>query len=227
MFWHHAIEAVGAGLATVLGNLQVIIVGFFAWLRPRGAAVARDPDRAADRARRASSSSRASSARARTARTRRSGSSSGSRPRSATPATCSSSGWAAATSAGRRARSRSRRSSTFLWRLVVGDRRRRPRPDAAAREPVLAGAARRHGQSLGYLLHLDLAAAPAGGHHLVILLAQPVIVGRARHGPARRDAVGRPAPGRRRSSSAASPSRPSRSARIRDGLRRDPAGDLG
>jgi drug/metabolite transporter (DMT)-like permease len=31
MFWHHAIEAVGAGLATVLGNLQVIIVGFFAW----------------------------------------------------------------------------------------------------------------------------------------------------------------------------------------------------
>ena len=32
MFWHHAIEAVGAGLATVLGNLQVIIVGFVAWL---------------------------------------------------------------------------------------------------------------------------------------------------------------------------------------------------
>jgi len=32
MFWHHAIEAVGAGLATVLGNLQVIIVGSFAWL---------------------------------------------------------------------------------------------------------------------------------------------------------------------------------------------------
>ena len=32
MFGHHAIEAVGAGLATVLGNLQVILVGFFAWL---------------------------------------------------------------------------------------------------------------------------------------------------------------------------------------------------
>jgi drug/metabolite transporter (DMT)-like permease len=32
MFWHHAIFAVGAGLGTVLGNLQVIIVGFFAWL---------------------------------------------------------------------------------------------------------------------------------------------------------------------------------------------------
>ncbi len=32
IFWHHAIAAVGAGLATVLGNLQVVIVGFVAWL---------------------------------------------------------------------------------------------------------------------------------------------------------------------------------------------------
>ncbi len=32
LLWHHAIEAVGAGLATVLGNLQVIVVGFIAWL---------------------------------------------------------------------------------------------------------------------------------------------------------------------------------------------------
>jgi len=32
LFWHHAIEAVGAGLATVLGNLQVIVVGFVAWV---------------------------------------------------------------------------------------------------------------------------------------------------------------------------------------------------
>ena len=31
VFWHHAIDAVGAGLATVLGNLQVVIVGFAAW----------------------------------------------------------------------------------------------------------------------------------------------------------------------------------------------------
>jgi drug/metabolite transporter (DMT)-like permease len=30
-FWHHAIEFVGAGLATVLGNLQVLIVGLVAW----------------------------------------------------------------------------------------------------------------------------------------------------------------------------------------------------
>jgi drug/metabolite transporter (DMT)-like permease len=32
LFWHHAIAAVGAGLATVLGNLQVIIVGVVTWL---------------------------------------------------------------------------------------------------------------------------------------------------------------------------------------------------
>ena len=32
LLWHHAIEAVGAGLATVLGNLQVIFVGIVAWL---------------------------------------------------------------------------------------------------------------------------------------------------------------------------------------------------
>ncbi len=31
LFWHHAIEAVGAGLATVLANTQVLVVGFVAW----------------------------------------------------------------------------------------------------------------------------------------------------------------------------------------------------
>ena len=38
-FWAHSIGAVGAGLATVLGNLQVVVVGIAAWLlygeRPR------------------------------------------------------------------------------------------------------------------------------------------------------------------------------------------------
>jgi drug/metabolite transporter (DMT)-like permease len=29
--WHYAIEEVGAGLATVLGNMQVVIVGVLAW----------------------------------------------------------------------------------------------------------------------------------------------------------------------------------------------------
>ncbi|MEV0149186.1 MULTISPECIES: DMT family transporter [unclassified Nonomuraea] len=40
LFWHHAIAYVGAGLATVLGNLQVFIVAFAAWAvfreRPSG-----------------------------------------------------------------------------------------------------------------------------------------------------------------------------------------------
>ena len=31
IFWHQAIDDVGAGLATVLGNLQVVIVPFAAW----------------------------------------------------------------------------------------------------------------------------------------------------------------------------------------------------
>ncbi len=31
VLWHHAIDAVGAGLATVLGNLQVLVVGAVAW----------------------------------------------------------------------------------------------------------------------------------------------------------------------------------------------------
>ena len=31
-FWHHSIEAVGAGLATVLGNIQVLLVGLLAWV---------------------------------------------------------------------------------------------------------------------------------------------------------------------------------------------------
>jgi drug/metabolite transporter (DMT)-like permease len=30
-FWHHSIAAVGAGLATVLGNIQVLLVGLIAW----------------------------------------------------------------------------------------------------------------------------------------------------------------------------------------------------
>ena len=30
--YHHTIDLVGAGLATVLGNLQIVVVGFFAWL---------------------------------------------------------------------------------------------------------------------------------------------------------------------------------------------------
>ena len=32
ILWHYAIEKVGAGLATVLGNTQVVLVGLLAWL---------------------------------------------------------------------------------------------------------------------------------------------------------------------------------------------------
>ncbi|GAC1332140.1 MAG: hypothetical protein NVSMB13_20690 [Mycobacteriales bacterium] len=32
VIWHHAIAAVGAGLGTVLGNLQVVVVGLAAWV---------------------------------------------------------------------------------------------------------------------------------------------------------------------------------------------------
>lgn len=32
VLWHHSIDAVGAGLATVLGNLQVVVVGLIAWV---------------------------------------------------------------------------------------------------------------------------------------------------------------------------------------------------
>src|SRR5919201_408088 len=47
LFWHHAIEAVGAGLGTVLGNTQVVLVGLIAWAlfreRPDPSALAAIP----------------------------------------------------------------------------------------------------------------------------------------------------------------------------------------
>ena len=47
VFWHHAIGAVGAGLATVLANTQLVLVGLAAWLllgeRPGGRLVASVP----------------------------------------------------------------------------------------------------------------------------------------------------------------------------------------
>jgi drug/metabolite transporter (DMT)-like permease len=47
VLWHHSIDDVGAGLSTVLGNLQVVLVGPAAWLvlgeRPRNRALAAMP----------------------------------------------------------------------------------------------------------------------------------------------------------------------------------------
>jgi drug/metabolite transporter (DMT)-like permease len=47
VLWHNAIEHVGAGLATVLGNTQVVLVGLLAWVllseRPQRSALAAIP----------------------------------------------------------------------------------------------------------------------------------------------------------------------------------------
>src|SRR5207237_2112579 len=47
ILWHNAIEQVGAGLATVLGNVQVVLVGLLAWAllgeRPHRSALAAIP----------------------------------------------------------------------------------------------------------------------------------------------------------------------------------------
>jgi drug/metabolite transporter (DMT)-like permease len=47
LLWHHSIEAVGAGLATVLGNTQVVLVGLLAWVlfheRPSNSSMAAIP----------------------------------------------------------------------------------------------------------------------------------------------------------------------------------------
>jgi drug/metabolite transporter (DMT)-like permease len=46
-FWHHSIEAVGAGLSTVLANTQLVFVGLIAWIwlgeRPSGRSLAATP----------------------------------------------------------------------------------------------------------------------------------------------------------------------------------------
>jgi drug/metabolite transporter (DMT)-like permease len=47
VLWHQTIEEVGAGLGTVLGNLQVVLVGLLAWMilreRPAGTAIVAIP----------------------------------------------------------------------------------------------------------------------------------------------------------------------------------------
>jgi drug/metabolite transporter (DMT)-like permease len=47
VFWHNSIEHIGAGLATVLGNMQVVLVGVLAWVllreRPSNASLVSIP----------------------------------------------------------------------------------------------------------------------------------------------------------------------------------------
>ena len=51
LLWHHSIDAVGAGLATVVGNTQVVVVGLLAWVvfreRPAASSLAAIPIAAA------------------------------------------------------------------------------------------------------------------------------------------------------------------------------------
>ena len=78
--WHHAIADVGAGLATVLGNLQVAFVPLVAWAVLERASRAPRAGHAAARARRRRARSPAPSSRAPTATTPRGACSSARRP---------------------------------------------------------------------------------------------------------------------------------------------------
>ena len=197
LFWHHAIEYVGAGLATVLGNLQVLIVGVVAWLvfgeRPSRDTLLALPvvlvGRRAHLGRHRGRGVRQRPGARRAPRPRS--------PRCATAATCCSSGAAAATPGGRPDRSPSPRSSTAVVAAGVGTVGRRPRPDARPGEPVLAGGAGRHLAVDRLPVHLDLAAAPAGRHHLDHPARPAGHDRRPGDGPARRAAVAGAAPGRR------------------------------
>ena len=165
VLWHNAIDQVGAGLATVLGNTQVVLVGLIAWLLLARAAIRRRRSSRSRSCSSASSSSRARSSRARTARTRRSA------PSSVLLTGVAYTGFLLDAPAGQprerrtgRARSSTRRSPAALGCALDRLGRRRPRPDAVARR-------RRAGsillalssQVLGWLLiTISLPRLPAG-----------------------------------------------------------------
>ena len=86
MVWHYAIRDVGAGLATVLGNLQVVVVPFLALALLGERDPAQHPGRAAAGAAAACCSSPGRWSTAPTARTRRAARCSASPPASRTPA---------------------------------------------------------------------------------------------------------------------------------------------
>ena len=166
MFWHHAIEYVGAGLATVLGNLQVLIVGVVAWLvfgeRPSRATLLAVPvvlvgvvlisgvvgagAYGANPAlgRRARARDRVVLLRLPAAD-----------PRSA-----------GATRAGRPGRSRSPRSAPPSWRGTARAGHRGSRPDAGPGQPRLAGPARGDVAVDRLPVHLARPAAAAGRRHV-------------------------------------------------------------
>ena len=120
VFWHHAIAAVGAGLATVLGNIQVVIVPLAAWALLQRAARRADAGLGAGRALRRRAHLRRGRRRTRTARTPGWASSSACSRRSRTPASCWCCAPGAPISAARPARSTGRRSRATLVTLPVG-----------------------------------------------------------------------------------------------------------
>ena len=119
VLWHHSIDYVGAGLATVLGNMQVVLVGLLAWVLLRRAAV--EPLAPLDSARvrrRRADLGRARGA-APTARTPALGVASASSPALRTPASCWRCARARATGAPGRAALR-RDACRRAWRLIIG-----------------------------------------------------------------------------------------------------------
>ena len=190
-FWHHAIEYVGAGLATVLGNLQVLVVGFVAWLllgeRPSRAtllalpvvlvgvvlisgvvgegAYGADPALGVVLGRRDRALLRRLPARHPARRAR----SCAGRPGPVAIATVVDGAWSP------------RSSGSSVGDLDL---------DARAGEPRLAGAARGDLAVARLPADLDLAAAAAGGRHLDHPARPAGRDGRPVDGPARRGAVG-------------------------------------
>ena len=123
LVWHYAIRDVGAGLATVLGNLQVVVVPFLA-LAVLGERVPRGSSSRCRPSAPASCWCPARSSTAPTARTRPAACCSASRPGSPTRRSCSSSARARWTCAARRARCSTcrwwRRSSRSALGLAIG-----------------------------------------------------------------------------------------------------------
>ena len=196
MFWHHAIEYVGAGLATVLGNLQVLIVGVVAWLvfgeRPSRAILLAVPIVLAGVV--------LISGRRRCGRLRRRSGPRGRPGRRDRAVLCR----LPADHPPRRARSPPAGRPGGGRHAEHGDRRRggrarrrRPRPDTDARQPRLA---RPPGPDLAVTrlpVHLDVPATPSRCRHLDHPARAAGGHDRPGRRPAQRASVDRPARGRR------------------------------
>ena len=188
--WHYAIRDVGAGLATVLGNLQVVIVPFVA-LAVLGERVPRgDPVRAAAGVHRRAAGVRARSRTAPTARTRRAACSSASPRASPTRRSCSSSARARWTCGGPAGAlfdmSLVAAVVALAFGLAIGVDDLAPAWPSAVWLVTLALTS----QVLGWLLiTVSLPRLPAAMTSMILTI-QPIGLGRAGRDPARPGAVG-------------------------------------